>query len=287
MNRQCLCTDIHRHGRSPAMTVLISGPHLMFGRRQCRWRSRAWSTTSFGPISRACARVAVVAVVLFHVRLARFSGGFVGVDVFFVLSGFLITRLLLREVARTGTISLPRFWARRARRLLPASCSWSSPPSWPRSVLLSPLAQRPLATDAVAAGGFVAQLRLRAPGSATTSRHNSADTVAAAALLVAGRRGAVLPLLAADAARLASPAASVPPLGHRHDDRRRRCIVRRLSVDDAHAPDRRVLPLAGADVGARHRGSRRRRRLRMAAWSRRPRGPSPGGSVSPASPPPC
>jgi len=65
--------------------------------------------------------VAVLIVVLYHLWPQRLTGGFVGVDVFFVISGFLITAHLLRELTSTGTISLPRFWARRARRLLPAS----------------------------------------------------------------------------------------------------------------------------------------------------------------------
>ena len=59
-------------------------------------------------------------VLLFHHRFPGFSSGFVGVDIFFVLSGFLITTLLLTELERSGRISLPDFWARRARRLLPA-----------------------------------------------------------------------------------------------------------------------------------------------------------------------
>lgn len=109
----------------------------------------------FRPDVEGLRAVAVIAVILFHARIARFAGGFVGVDVFFVLSGFLITRLLLREVASTGTISLPRFWARRARRLLPASCVVVVVTVIASQVLLSPIAQRPLATDALAAGGFV------------------------------------------------------------------------------------------------------------------------------------
>ena len=63
--------------------------------------------------------VAVVAVVLYHA--GYLSGGYVGVDVFFVVSGFLITRLLLDEVRRSGRVSFAGFYARRARRLLPAS----------------------------------------------------------------------------------------------------------------------------------------------------------------------
>ncbi|HEY3522944.1 MAG TPA: acyltransferase family protein [Candidatus Limnocylindrales bacterium] len=64
--------------------------------------------------------IAVAAVVVYHLGLGLAPGGFLGVEVFFVISGFLITALLLTEWRATGSISLPRFWARRARRLLPA-----------------------------------------------------------------------------------------------------------------------------------------------------------------------
>ena len=62
-----------------------------------------------------------MAVVLFHLWPGRLSGGYIGVDVFFVISGYLITSHLLREVDRTGRLGLMGFWARRARRLLPAA----------------------------------------------------------------------------------------------------------------------------------------------------------------------
>ena len=65
--------------------------------------------------------IAVLLVVAYHVQLPIATGGFIGVDVFFVLSGYLISGLLFDEGARTGTISLANFWARRARRLLPAA----------------------------------------------------------------------------------------------------------------------------------------------------------------------
>jgi peptidoglycan/LPS O-acetylase OafA/YrhL len=65
--------------------------------------------------------LAIVSVLLFHLWPNRFSGGFVGVDVFFVISGFLITGQLWREVEATGRVKFSVFWARRARRLLPAS----------------------------------------------------------------------------------------------------------------------------------------------------------------------
>ncbi|MEK7422922.1 MAG: acyltransferase family protein [Actinomycetota bacterium] len=64
--------------------------------------------------------VSVIAVLLYHAGFARFHGGFLGVEVFFVVSGYLITSLLLDERERTGRVDLGQFWIRRARRLLPA-----------------------------------------------------------------------------------------------------------------------------------------------------------------------
>jgi peptidoglycan/LPS O-acetylase OafA/YrhL len=64
--------------------------------------------------------IAITAAVFFHAGVPGFGGGFVGVDVFFVISGFLITRMLLTELMHTGKIEFFTFYARRVRRLLPA-----------------------------------------------------------------------------------------------------------------------------------------------------------------------
>src|SRR5947209_16166888 len=64
--------------------------------------------------------IAILLVIGFHAGVSWLSGGFVGVDLFFVLSGYLITGLLAREIATTGDVDLQEFYARRARRLLPA-----------------------------------------------------------------------------------------------------------------------------------------------------------------------
>ena len=64
--------------------------------------------------------ISVIAVICYHAGFGWMHGGFFGVEVFFVVSGFLITSLLIEERERTGRIALRQFWARRARRLLPA-----------------------------------------------------------------------------------------------------------------------------------------------------------------------
>ncbi len=103
--------------------------------------------------------VAVLLVLVYHAEFGWASGGFIGVDVFFVLSGFLITSLLLREFVATGTVSLVNFWARRARRLLPASGLVLVATLLAGRVVLDGLSQEELARDALAACAFVVNIR--------------------------------------------------------------------------------------------------------------------------------
>jgi peptidoglycan/LPS O-acetylase OafA/YrhL len=113
------------------------------------------SGSTFRPDIEGLRAIAVVAVVLFHARIGPFDGGFVGVDMFFVVSGFLITSLLIGESAVHGRIDLARFWARRARRLLPASAVVIVTVLVASRFILDPLAQRDVADDAFAATFFV------------------------------------------------------------------------------------------------------------------------------------
>jgi peptidoglycan/LPS O-acetylase OafA/YrhL len=95
-------------------TPTLSGP-------QPRDRGNRTGRAAFRPEIEGLRGVAVLVVVAFHCGLPGFAGGFVGVDVFFVLSGYLITGLLVSEIEKTSRLDLVQFYARRARRLLPAS----------------------------------------------------------------------------------------------------------------------------------------------------------------------
>ena len=103
--------------------------------------------------------VAVLAVVLFHADLPGLSGGFVGVDVFFVISGFLITGLLWREVSKSGTVGLARFYGARARRLLPASALVGVVTVLAAAALLPPLRARTVIGDGIASALYVSNFR--------------------------------------------------------------------------------------------------------------------------------
>ena len=64
--------------------------------------------------------IAVLGIIIYHLNRKWLTGGFIGVDTFFVISGYLITSLLLREYEEKGIINLKQFWIRRIKRLLPA-----------------------------------------------------------------------------------------------------------------------------------------------------------------------
>jgi peptidoglycan/LPS O-acetylase OafA/YrhL len=79
------------------------------------------SRGAFRPDIEGLRGIAVILVVLFHTGVPGFRGGYVGVDVFFVVSGYLITSLIVMEIEKTDAFSVRNFYARRVRRLLPAS----------------------------------------------------------------------------------------------------------------------------------------------------------------------
>jgi peptidoglycan/LPS O-acetylase OafA/YrhL len=106
----------------------------------------------------------VLAVVLFHAGIPGIGGGYIGVDVFFVISGFLITGLLWREVAGAGTVRLGRFYAARARRLLPAATTVGVATSMGAALLLPPLQARTVLADGIASALYVGNYRFAIQG---------------------------------------------------------------------------------------------------------------------------
>ncbi|HET7531241.1 MAG TPA: acyltransferase family protein [Mycobacteriales bacterium] len=100
--------------------------------------------------------VAVGLVVAYHAGWQMLPGGFVGVDVFFVISGFLITGLLADELTHSGTLSLARFYGRRARRLLPMSTLVLAVTAVAFAAVISPLSHQVLGADVRAAALYVA-----------------------------------------------------------------------------------------------------------------------------------
>ena len=103
--------------------------------------------------------IAILLVLLCHARLPGAEAGFIGVDVFFVLSGFLITGLLVDETQRTGRIRLGAFYARRARRILPAAIVVLASTLLVAQLVLSPLDLPRVADDALAASLSLANVR--------------------------------------------------------------------------------------------------------------------------------
>ncbi|WP_407666440.1 acyltransferase family protein [Mycobacterium pinniadriaticum] len=118
-------------------------------------RSRRPEQGYFRPDIEGLRAVAVTAVVLFHAAVPGIRGGYVGVDVFFVISGFLITGLLWREVSGTGTVRLRSFYGARARRLLPASAAVGIITMAASVLLLAPLRVPTVLYDGIASALYV------------------------------------------------------------------------------------------------------------------------------------
>ncbi|MGY4711339.1 acyltransferase family protein [Mycolicibacterium sp. CBM1] len=115
--------------------------------------------------------VAVLAVVLFHAAVPGVGGGYVGVDVFFVISGFLITGLLWREVSGTGRVRLSSFYGARARRLLPASATVGAITMVSSAILLPPLQARSAIGDGIASALYVSNYQFLLRGVDYFSNH--------------------------------------------------------------------------------------------------------------------
>ncbi|MGC4081759.1 MAG: acyltransferase [Vicinamibacterales bacterium] len=115
-------------------------------------------TRSFRTDIEGLRAVAILLVVAYHAGLPGFSGGYIGVDVFFVLSGYLITSLLLGELISTGSIHVVDFFARRVRRLLAASATTLVVCMLVSMVVYAPVEQDGLANTALATAGYASNL---------------------------------------------------------------------------------------------------------------------------------
>ena len=223
-------------------------------------------------------------------------GGFLGVDVFFVISGYLITSLLLAEFTNTGHIGLGQFYLRRARRLLPALFLLLGVVAL-FAVVFLPDEVTKLRSDVVAALLYVHQLVADLPQRVVLRSRRPA--AAAAAPVVARGRGAVLPDLAAACSRACSSSGTggaAPMLLATLADGRGLRRVLMVGLDQSRLPDRRgpVARLLRHRHPGVHAAHRRGARVRVgavaalgegAAGARRDRARrASGSSGSPASP---
>ncbi len=118
----------------------------------------------FRPDVQGLRALAVGLVILAHAGFGTLAGGFVGVDVFFVISGYLITSLLVREAARTGSVSLVGFYARRARRILPVAVLVTVVTVVTSILMLPRVRALEVAEDAVWSSAFLANVRFARVG---------------------------------------------------------------------------------------------------------------------------
>jgi peptidoglycan/LPS O-acetylase OafA/YrhL len=103
--------------------------------------------------------IAVIGVVLYHANFQWIPGGFLGVDVFFVISGYLISQMIVKELSATGKVDLPNFYARRLRRLLPTAILVIIATLSVGRHLISPIRHKTIAIDAISSIFYGANYR--------------------------------------------------------------------------------------------------------------------------------
>jgi peptidoglycan/LPS O-acetylase OafA/YrhL len=116
------------------------------------------SSAAFRPEIEGLRAIAIFLVVGYHAAIPGFAGGYIGVDVFFVLSGYLITGLLVREIEQTGHLDLLGFYARRARRLLPALALTVVATMMVSALIFSPAEQQGFAKTAMSTAAYTSNL---------------------------------------------------------------------------------------------------------------------------------
>ncbi len=136
----------------------VSVEKLSVSDRQPHVSPPASAGSAFRPDIEGLRAIAILEIVAYHARVPRASGGYIGVDIFFVLSGFLITGLMVREIEQTGGLDLTRFYARRARRLLPAAALMLLLTMALSAVILSPYEQRSFSTSATSSAAYISNL---------------------------------------------------------------------------------------------------------------------------------
>jgi peptidoglycan/LPS O-acetylase OafA/YrhL len=146
--------DVRRRARDPCRIARVPLPTVASPPPE---RAR-----TFRPDIEGLRAVAVLLVLAYHARVPGLTGGYIGVDVFYVVSGFLITGLIVRELEATGRIDLPAFYARRARRLLPAALVVIAVTVVVSAIVLPPLRMVDVAGDAAAAALYVSNIRFAA-----------------------------------------------------------------------------------------------------------------------------
>jgi hypothetical protein len=146
----------------------LIGYRETFARIRCAKRGLNLGKLAYRPEIDGLRAVAVTSVLLFHLDKSWLPGGFIGVDIFFVISGFLITRLLVSDL-ETGTLNLPRFYQRRIARLAPMMIVVIAATVGAGLFVLSPQDLASTAVNAVAALLSVANIKFLLQGDCSSS----------------------------------------------------------------------------------------------------------------------